>query len=413
MQQETPLVTAPGTWFIDSPLIAVLLFSVALAVATCLVRFVPAVRRSITVVEITRHAAIDGLRGMLGLSVFVHHTVITWFFLHGDAWQLPPSRFIVHLGQTSVALFFMITAFLFWGRVLDRGNNIDWIEFLVSRLYRLYPVYLLVLGLMTIAALLVTMSAHPALSGPILRPLLHWLGFTMFAAPDLNGLPQTGLMVAWVIWSLRYEWLFYLALPLMGFIAVRTRQPVAALLSAIALGAIFQRLHWQNTFAPGILLSFAGGIVAAHAIRRPALAAAGRTTAAGVVALAALACVIVFMPTAYRWQATAGLTVFFAVVASGNNLWGALRLPGLLWLGDITYSIYLLHGFLLWTVLQHFWPRRAASHWPVFLGSVIAIDVALILIASLVFIAIERPAVLLGKRHYRRFGPRRTMARET
>jgi hypothetical protein len=54
---------------------------------------------------------------------------------------------MTHLGQMSVALFFMITAFLFWGRVLDRGKTIDRTEFIVSRLYRLYPVYLLMVAL--------------------------------------------------------------------------------------------------------------------------------------------------------------------------------------------------------------------------------------------------------------------------
>lgn len=407
MQQETWPATDLVTWFIDSPLLAILLFSVAFVVATILVRLIPSIGRTLTVVEVARQTAIDGLRGLLGISVFIHHTVITWFFLHGDGWRLPPSRFIVHLGQSSVALFFMITAFLFWGRVLDRGSNINWTEFLVSRLYRLYPVYLLMLALLLTAALIVTWSGRPAANASFLRPLLDWLMFTMFATPDLNGLPQTGLLVAWVTWSLRFEWFFYLALPLLGFIAGRSRQPLAALLSAAVLAAIFQRFQWHNPFDIGILQSFAGGIAAAYFVRSPRLAAAGRTTAAGLAAVAALAVVIAFLPTAYTWQATAGLTVFFIVIASGHNLWGMLRLPGLLWLGDITYSIYLMHGLFLWVILQRFWTRAAASSGPVFLGSAIVIDVMLVLVSSFVFLTIERPAVLLGKQHFRRFGPRR------
>ena len=120
MQPEIWSGTDLATRFIDSPLIAILLFSVAFGVATILVRVSPSIGRTLAEVEIGRHTAIDGLRGLLGIAVFVHHTVITWFFLHGDGWRLPPSRFIVHFGQSSVALFFMITAFLFWGRVLDR-----------------------------------------------------------------------------------------------------------------------------------------------------------------------------------------------------------------------------------------------------------------------------------------------------
>ena len=100
----------------------------------------------------------------------------------------------------------------------------------------------------------------------------------------------------------------------------------------------------------------------------------------------------------------AGLTVFFVVVASGHDLWGALRLPGLLWLGDITYSIYLLHGLILWAVFQCWLPHDLAGNWPVFLAVAVAVDLVLVLLCSGVFLAIERPAILMGKRHYRRFG---------
>lgn len=394
-------VTDFATRLIDSPFMAVLLIGVALAVATILVRVSASVRRTLSHVELHRQTSIDGLRGFLGISVFVHHTVITWFFLHGSPWQLPPSRLIVHMGQTSVALFFMITAFLFWGRVLDRGASMDWIEFFVSRMYRLYPVYLLMLVLLLTAALLTAASNHPAISGPIAGPLLDWTMFTLFDTPNLGGLPGTGLLVAWVTWSLRYEWLFYLALPLIGFLAGRSRHPIAALLSAAVVAMIFWRLHWRG-FSPGILQSFAGGIVAAHWVRTARFAALGRTPAAGLVAVVAMAAVVAFLPTAYSWRATAGLTVFFVVIASGHSLWGLLRLPGLLWLGDITYSIYLLHGFFLWLVLQRLMPRALASNGPAFLGSIVVIDVMLVLVSSVVFLMIERPAVLLGKRHIRR-----------
>ena len=379
-----------------------LMIGVALAVATILVRTSSSIRHTLSHVELHRQTSIDGLRGFLGVGVFVHHTVVTWFFLNGAPWQVPPSRFLLHMGEASVVLFFMITAFLFWGRVLDRGSRIDWTEFVISRLYRLYPVYLLMLALLLATALAAAAFSRPPISGPVLRPLLGWAVFTLFTTPNLGGLPDTGLLVAWVTWSLRYEWLFYLALPLMGFLAGRTRHPIAALLSAVVVALILERLDWR-TFWPVRLLPFAGGIAAAHWVRTERLATLGRTSAAGTIALAALAGVVTLLPGAYSWQATAGLTVFFVVIASGHNLWGLLRLPGLLWLGDITYSIYLLHGLFLWVVLQWFLPRALATSPPVFLGSVVTIDAVLVLVCSVVFMTIERPAVLLGKQHVRRF----------
>jgi peptidoglycan/LPS O-acetylase OafA/YrhL len=397
-------LTALFAWLIDSPLMTVLLFAVAIRTASVLLRLLPPIRRVLVAVETERHTSIDGLRGVLGIAVFIHHTVITWFYLHGNGWTLPPSRLVVHLGQTSVALFFMITAFLFWGRVLSRGSHLNWAEFFVSRLCRLYPAYLVMLALI-VAAAYGFASPEQQASGNLWPSLTSWLLFTTFGAPDLNGLPNTGLVVAGVTWSLPYEWLFYLALPALAFAAGHVRKPIAALASAAAVIALFLSFYWfrwYNPFALKILLSFLGGVAAAHWVRNPARREIGRRRSAGYVAITALLAVVLFMPTAYLWLSTLGLTVFFVVIASGHDLWGVLRLPGLLWLGDISYSVYLLHGALLWTVFQHMLPRALAISAPVYVGTSIIIDIVLVLAASTVFLAVERPAILAAKRWYKR-----------
>jgi peptidoglycan/LPS O-acetylase OafA/YrhL len=307
----------------------------------------------------------------------------------------------VHLGQTSVALFFMITAFLFWGRVLSRRNSLDWTEFLVSRLFRLYPAYLVMLGLLLAASYGFTAPGQRDGSG--LWPQLRtWLLFTMFGAPNLNGQADTSLVVAGVTWSLPYEWLFYLALPALAFATGRVRKPIAASVSTTAVIAVFYCWRWYNPFDRNILLSFIGGIVAAYWVRSPALRDIGSRRGAGYVAIGALLAVVWLMPTAYRWPSTLGLTVFFVVIASGHDLWGVLRLPGLLWLGDISYSVYLLHSAVLWTVFQHGLPRALALSAPVYIATSIINDIVLVLIASAVFLGVERPAILAGKRWYQR-----------
>jgi len=398
LQPESWPLSTSVAWFIVSPILAVLLFSAALATANVLVRHVSAIRHTIVAVETARYKAIDGLRGFLGISVFIHHIVITWFFIHGSSWQTFPNRFVLHLGQTSVALFFMITAFLFWGRVLARGSSIDWAEFFVSRLYRLYPIYFLVLGLVGVMVIALTWSAPAASVGSLEKPLLQWL--LMFGTPDLNGLPHTGLLIAGVTWSLRYEWLFYLALPFFGFVAGGSRQPLAALLAVTVVAAIVYRSAAHGLFDIGILQSFLGGIVAAYWVRNPALARIGRAPASGLVAIAALLAVVMFEPTAFTWEATLGLGLFFVVVASGHSLGGVLRQPGLLWLGDITYGIYLLHGFLLWLIFQRLLPHTAGNNGIIFLMAAVAIAIVLVLLCSAVFLTIEHPAILMGKRHY-------------
>lgn len=73
-----------------------------------------------------RYASIDGLRGYLAFFVFLHHSCIWYFFLRTGQWQAPPSNLYNHFGQSSVALFFMITGFLFFSKLIDgRTRSID------------------------------------------------------------------------------------------------------------------------------------------------------------------------------------------------------------------------------------------------------------------------------------------------
>ncbi len=399
MQQNISPLADLDTWVIDSPLIVLVLFGTAFLTAWVLVRTVPTIGRTVATVEATRHQSIDGLRGCLGIAVFIHHVVITWYVIHGDGWIPPRSRFVDQLGSTSVALFFMITAFLFWGRVLSRGSAIDWPEFLVSRIYRLYPVYLLTFAIIVVLVIVLTWPRRPESAASQIEPVVQWL--LMFRAPDLNGLPNTRLLAAGVLWSLRYEWLFYLSLPFLGLVAGRSRQPLPALLSAMAAVLLVYWAALNEPFDKGTLFSFAGGIIAAHWVRRPRLVEIGRSSIVGVTAVAALLVTMVCFPTAFHWEGTILLSVFFVAVASGQSLFGLLRQPALLLLGDITYGVYLLHGLPLWAIFQRLMPREAVAHWPVFLFTAAATAVLVVLLATVVFLTIERPAILMGRRHYR------------
>ena len=62
-------------------------------------------------IENVKYPAIDGVRGYLGFFVFLHHAYIWNHYLKHHVWENPKSNFFNHLGQTSVALFFIITSF--------------------------------------------------------------------------------------------------------------------------------------------------------------------------------------------------------------------------------------------------------------------------------------------------------------
>lgn len=390
-----------------NPAFAAALVLAALATAALVLRLVPAARRQMAAAS-SRLRTIDGLRGYLAVGVAVHHAVITWFFLQGQGWNVPPSRLMTHLGQSAVALFFMVTAFLFWGRVLDRRGRLDWLSFAVGRAWRLYPAYLVALaGVLGIVAVLSDFTLRePARA--LLRGLRAWLLFTYPAAPDLNGVQGTGRLIAYVPWSLPYEVLFYAVLPLAAMLAFRAPRPAVAAGCAAVLALLLAQAGWRWVFGWPVLASFLGGIAAAHAARHEALARAARRPLAAAIGLGCLVLTVTLLPTAYTWQATLLLGVFFTVVACGNSLWGALDRPAAAWLGEASYSVYLLHGLVLFMVLDRLGGRldpARADAW-LFAALAMAAMVLVVVLASATALLVEFPGMAAGRRQSARLRAR-------
>ena len=164
-----------------------------------------------------RYGSIDGLRGYLALGVFLYHSCVWGYYSHTGKWGYPPSRFYVQLGDCGIALFFMITGFLFFSKILDgRTKPIDWLRLYVSRFLRLTPLYLFVVVLLFIVVIFLS---HGVLRAPLVKTLRGaacWLAFTIPGEPDLNGVKNTSIIMAGVTWTLLYEWLFYALLPVLA-----------------------------------------------------------------------------------------------------------------------------------------------------------------------------------------------------
>jgi peptidoglycan/LPS O-acetylase OafA/YrhL len=337
-----------------------------------------------------RYQTIDGLRGYLALAVFLHHAAIWHFFLVSGEWKAPPSNLYTHLGQTSVTFFFMITGFLFYGKLLDGGDSaIDWPKFLVARVLRLGPLYMVAITAMLILVFFESGGVMLDSVGYILRCIAHWLLFTMAGAPAVNHV-DTSLLIAGVNWSLPYEWYFYLSLPLLAF-ARRTQVPWPFMVVAVAAVTF----AFANKASVYFFVVFGGGIAAAYAARNQAFVRLARSRAASLLFLASIAIVVMSFPTAYDYLQLLVLTVAFALVASGADLFGLLRSRFSHVLGELTYSIYLLHGMLLFVTFKYVVGydvarnMSAVSYWMLIFGLV----PVLLMIAAAAFRTIELPGM--------------------
>ncbi|WP_223501866.1 acyltransferase family protein [Pseudomonas sp. BF-R-24] len=399
-----------------NPLIAMAAYLLAIATAALLLRSVPKIPRELEHCGESRFAGIDGLRGYLAFGVFVHHSIITWIFLKTGVIDFPPSNFYSQLGQGSVALFFMITGFLFWNRLLTHGRQHDWLAFAVSRLFRLYPLYLPLMLTVFVCVFYLQDWELKDSGTQLIGQTLAWL---IFDRPDVNQYHQTGMLISNVTWTLGYELFFYLALPLAAMVFICRGGWMQTVLCLIGIYTLYQVVGWEHSLKKHFLASFLGGIAAAYWIRRPQCVAWSLSPLAGIVALLALAIAFTAFNRAFNLGALLLLSLFFVIVASGNTLFGALRPRSIRWLGEISYSTYLLHGFVLWVLVQRLPPilhLDVRQPW-VFLPLLAVCSCLLIIISSLTYLYIEKPGINAGKKtlHWLRQNrkPRKELPEET
>jgi peptidoglycan/LPS O-acetylase OafA/YrhL len=373
------------------------LFAVGALCVVVLASFVLGMLRAETP-QAGKYGAIDGLRGYLAFFVFVHHAMVWHFFLLTGEWTTPPSNIYTHLGQTSVAFFFMITGFLFYGKIIDNGTkSMEWQKFFVARVLRLGPLYVAVLLLVTTIVAFESGFARVDSVGYLFKCVARWLLFTIPGAPDINGV-STARIVAGVNWSLPYEWYFYLAMPILVF-ARRVQVPWQYMLMGIG------SLSFAFTTGASLyfMLVFGGGIVAAYAVRSKPFSEFAKTPTASVLVILCVGTVVIFFSTAYGYLQLAVLTVAFALIASGANLFGMLRARVSRILGELSYSIYLLHGIMLFVLLKYvvgYGYARTMSAWS-YWGMVYAAVPVLLLVASGAFKLIEAPVVIARLRAVR------------
>lgn len=286
----------------------------------------------------SRFETVDGLRGFLALGVFGLHAVTMYKWHVDGVWVPDGAPFYEFVAKSGVALFFMITAFLFWLRVLRAGESFDWRAFYLSRLRRLTPMYaasvLLALAVIGAATGFVLQSSPADLA----REVRPWLSFGFIDTGDVNGLTGARHVNA-VYWTLAYEWLFYLALPLLAIFA---RHPWG-LLPAIAV-----LLFGSHT---SVVYNFLFGALVALTVHRRLLQGRLSSPWLGALALAALAAAFAARDM-HPLVGALALSVFFILVVHGCSLFGLLRTRSAKLLGTVSYSIYLVHCIALFAIVR-------------------------------------------------------------
>jgi peptidoglycan/LPS O-acetylase OafA/YrhL len=283
-----------------------------------------------------RHDGVDGLRGFLAIGVFLAHVVATWVYYTDGAWGANDNPVFALTGEAGVSLFFMITGFLFWGKVLASPGGLDVEALYRSRLRRIVPMY--AASVLAVLGVVAVMSGFRLNTGlhEFLRDLRPWLSFGFMDTGDLNGVDGARYINP-VYWTLAFEWVFYISLP---FLTLFARGRLSLLMMAIA---VFFALRMP------VALNFVAGAVAAWAVQSGLLQ---RRLASSWATPPAVAALFAGMQFSFSLPQTLLLFVFFMFVVGGNTLWGLLRTPAAKLLGTVSYSFYLVHSIVLFVVMR-------------------------------------------------------------
>jgi peptidoglycan/LPS O-acetylase OafA/YrhL len=324
-------------------------------------------------VKVGRIESLTGVRGAAALWVLLHHLMGTFpvdrfVTTHTIAenswgWALQALRNFADKGWLGVDLFFVLSGFVISYVHRDEFSDLRWdryFRFLRLRIARIYPAHL------ATTLLLVPMVA------------LAWFFFsyrpqdtTAFSGAKLAysvllvhgwGIPNS---IGWNVpsWSVSSEWFAYLCFPLIAFVTckIRSVRTSVALAASIFLAVVLLSAHLNGTrkfmfdesltilrvsyeFATGCLLFniFAG---LQNKLRFDAICILSIL----VVIVAAVAAI----PSRFDWVFVLAFSTLVLGLSTSQGLVArAFASRPMMYLGEISYSIYLVHSLVLIGVSQ-------------------------------------------------------------
>ncbi len=354
-------------------------------------------------------------------------------------------------GNYGVFVFFIISGYIVPAS-LERKGSVR--TFWISRLFRLYPLYLLAVGI----AVALYFVHFGSLRGEGSDPEASILSQLLMMSNVLGGqnLPN-------VVWSLSYEMVFYLLITALFIARIHKRSSWYALgfgVAAVTIGGLLPQAYFTNNLAtPRLIALVADLAVLAGLALAVVLRGMSRLLGAVLAALVAVALLAFNGGWIWPWEALSilalmftgtmfyraeqgqypwrraiaiGVTVLGLAIAAGlwhSHAWGMsasaetlwerrwfsafvlagltfgaglavrhVRFPrALTWLGLISFSVYLLHPLLI-EVYNHFrWTHHHHHFW---LQALLAAAFLAVLIAvsSVTYLVVERPMQNVGRR---------------
>ena len=350
------------------------------------------------------------LRGIAALWVVLYHYAVLYLpSLHPENYTQ-----LLDKGYLAVDLFFILSGFVLahvYHDAFVRAAGACFWKFLFARIARLYPLHLFVLSLF-VATEIADRAAQYAETGNFeLIPLEGAQSFTAFIANlfMLQGLKASELSWNYPAWSISVEFMAYLAFPFTLPLIWRGRWFFKLALGIILLCALAWLAYWtKDNFnqwdGPKTMLrclpEFIFGMLLYNLYRDAASPSIMRrdvvllSIVLGLVLLLHVGApdllIIVLFPV-----------LILAAVRNTGYVASLINARLLKWLGDVSYSLYLIHGFVQFVTTKlltaySFGDRTELSSLSSFALTVGMVSASL-LSATITYYAVEK----VGRRYLR------------
>ena len=352
---------------------------------------------------------LDALRGMAALMVVINH-----FVLVGPLWWIPKSPMrVLALGHEAVILFFILSGFVLTLQ-LTSDRRMTYRDYMIRRICRIYLPYLAVLVAAFFAITLINIEPV-TWAGSWFNDI--WTG-SFSGSEILDHLLFIGQYkanrVLPVIWSLIYEMRISLMMPLVVYCASRfsARACLAAALFISVVSFLFAMgRNADETSSPSFSGDWAmtvhylgmfivGATLARHRARWQRWLAKGNRTMfvlAASLTLYFLSRSVMSITSGaigqyiFDWCVVAGASGIVCTAIASSGFTRVLAKGPVVFLGAISYSLYLTHTVVLLAVI-HLMPDSGSAWRAILTAALLVIPVA-----AITHFVVERPSILLGK----------------
>ena len=314
-------------------------------------------------------------------------------FLADVAWSLD-------FGRIGVVCFFLISGFVIPYSFSAGDGALK--KFVIRRFFRLYPVYWI--------SVILAATATYLFWGTVFEPGALLANFTMlqkfFDEPHIQGL----------YWTLQAEVIFYVICAGMFATGILHKKAFQIGACVLSLGlflvisvlksktSLINDLDKELAYIPYVIaIMFSGTILRSWLFEEKSKLTDHFSLLApllvfglpiGVLLLYFLGANVSEAPTRFFFGHVLGVALFFIGYYTFN-----VKSSALLWLGAVSYSVYLFHpivmNFVYWSVLQEWASSFAALHMSVYIGVIAALT---FLVSLMFYKLVEQPSISIGRR---------------